>query len=294
MDNRLVFTVLLVMLSSEFIGTYAQSSVTATTISVTTTTAATTTASATTTTATTTAPATTTTVTTATAAPTTTGTTVSVCPATQISINRSECGSQRLCAAEPSDCDASTDASCSFLSAQQTSGQMFRFELTGESTGYVAATLSTDTTGGGNDTSYVCANNNGTVDIFGALLDNNMLTRTTLEVTCLSAIINGTTIQCTFNATIPDSTARTTSFSLAISNGTFNSTSGSLGTPNTILRSPVLNLAQPNVTVVNLVNNSTTNATTVAPTTTAHAVTLQQSLLQALLLTVAALAPSML
>ena len=42
---------------------------------------------------------------------------------------------------------------------------------------------------GGNDTTYICANNNGEVQFFSALLDNNKLTLTEVSSTCLEAVV---------------------------------------------------------------------------------------------------------
>ncbi|KAG8005985.1 putative ferric-chelate reductase 1, partial [Nibea albiflora] len=61
-------------------------------------------------------------------------------------VSSTDCGTQQLCAAEPSSCDPSTAGSCFFLAAKRQSGQNFEFALAGESEGYLAATLSTDST----------------------------------------------------------------------------------------------------------------------------------------------------
>lgn len=63
----------------------------------------------------------------------------------QVGLNRSQCGTQQLCVAEPSGCDPSS-GSCFFLAAEQRSDQIFEFGLAGESEGYIAATLSNDAT----------------------------------------------------------------------------------------------------------------------------------------------------
>nr|XP_033507894.1 putative ferric-chelate reductase 1 isoform X2 [Epinephelus lanceolatus] len=195
-------------------------------------------------------------------------------------LSRTGCGTQQLCASEPSTCDPSS-TNCFFLAAKQTSGQNFEFGLAGQSTGYVAATLSTDATLGGNDTTYVCANNNGTVKFFGAFLDNGRLTTTELPVNNVKGSVNGSTIQCTFAATVPNSTARTTNFVLGISTGPFDATSNTLGNTTTRLQSTAVNLANASATVTNTLNANPT----AAPNTTSHAITLQQSLMQALLIT---------
>ncbi|XP_044198514.1 putative ferric-chelate reductase 1 [Thunnus albacares] len=205
-------------------------------------------------------------------------------------VSRADCGSTQLCADEPSDCDPSQAGSCFFLSARQTSGRNFEFGLSGESTGYLSASLSLDATAGGNDTTYVCANNNGNVQFFGAVLNNGQLTLTELNVNSVKGRVDGNRIQCTFAATVPDQVTRAQGFSISVSTGPFNATSGELGSPTAAIRTPVVNLANPNATVTNEV---TTTTTTAAPTTS-HAVTLQQSLTHALLVTVGVLGLAML
>ncbi|TWW52981.1 hypothetical protein D4764_0267610, partial [Takifugu flavidus] len=91
-------------------------------------------------------------------------------------LNNSGCGTQKLCVNEPANCDPGS-GSCNFFSARQKSGQNFGFALAGETDGYIAAVLSSDTTLGGSDTTYVCFNNNGNVKFTGASLNNNQLTK---------------------------------------------------------------------------------------------------------------------
>ncbi|CAK6982435.1 putative ferric-chelate reductase 1 [Scomber scombrus] len=202
-----------------------------------------------------------------------------------------------LCAAEPTTCDPSQSSSCFFCGAKQSSGRNFDFSLSGESEGYVAASLSTDTTAGDNDATYICANDNGVIKFFSALLDNDVLTVTTLAVTNVKGSVNGNKIQCTFSAIIPAASVsrrslsiRAQSFSLSVSTGAFNSTSDTLGSPTAKIQTNVVNLANSTSTITNLVNTATTTATP----TTSHAVTLQQSFMQALLVTVGVLGLAML
>ncbi|XP_035850249.1 putative ferric-chelate reductase 1 isoform X2 [Sander lucioperca] len=195
-------------------------------------------------------------------------------------LSRTQCGKTQLCAATPSQCDPSTSGSCFFLAVRQTSGNNFEFGLSGESDGYIAASLSSTSTQGGNDITYVCANNKGVVKFFGALLNNGRLTVTTLNVNSVKGSINGTKIQCTFAATVPTPSTRAPSLAIAISTGSFNSTSGDLGAPNTRFSSSPVDLANPNATVTNNLSVNTT--------------TLQQSVMQAMLITVAVLGLAML
>ncbi|KAK1890584.1 putative ferric-chelate reductase 1 [Dissostichus eleginoides] len=189
-------------------------------------------------------------------------------------INRAGCGTGQLCAAQPSNCDPSTSSSCFFLAAKQSSGRNFDFGLSGESDGYLAATLSLDNILGGNDTTYVCAKNGSVVQFFGALLNNDILTVKELNVGSVKGKIDGNKIQCTFSATVPAPITRTKIFAVAISTGAFNSADGTLGSPTVQFKSDLLNLA-----------NASANVTNVA----SHAITIQQSLTQALLITVGVL-----
>ncbi|XP_022623913.1 putative ferric-chelate reductase 1 [Seriola dumerili] len=214
--------------------------------------------------------------------------------ALETNVSRAECGTQQLCVAEPAVCDPSATGSCFFLAATQQSGSNFDFSISGESDGYIAATLSPDTTVGDNDTTYVCANNNGSVRFFSTVLNNGELVPTELNVNSVRGRVNGRRIQCTFSATLPSPTTRTTGFAISLSDGPFNATSGDLGSPTTRFRSPVVDLTNVNATVNNQITTTTT-ATTAAPTTTAnHGITFHQSLTQALLITVGALGLAML
>lgn len=64
----------------------------------------------------------------------------------QTDLTNTQCGTEQLCAAEPSQCNPSISGSCFFLSAKQLSGRNFEFGLAGESEGYIAASLSPDGT----------------------------------------------------------------------------------------------------------------------------------------------------
>ncbi|XP_074518466.1 putative ferric-chelate reductase 1 [Halichoeres trimaculatus] len=206
-------------------------------------------------------------------------------------LSNSGCGTIKLCAAEPSGCNPSGD--CSFLSARLASGSNYNFELAADSLGYIAASLTgTGSRQGGNDTTYVCANKNGTVTFIGAVLNNGVLTPQEQRVNNVKGSVNGSKIQCSFSATVdPTVTTRTTNVGLQISTGAFNAATGALGNPTAVLRSNTVNLANPGATVTNqLTSNSTntTTTTTMSPTTN-HAIVLQQSFLQAFLATVGVL-----
>ncbi|XP_039996561.1 putative ferric-chelate reductase 1 [Xiphias gladius] len=207
-------------------------------------------------------------------------------------VSRTGCGTQQLCAAEPSECDPSMAGSCFFLAVKRQSGQNFEFGLSGESDGYLAATLSPGATVGDNDTTYVCANNNGVVQFFSTLLSNGDLIETVLNVNSVRGSVTGSRIQCTFAATVPSPETRTSGFSLSISTGPFNSTSNTLGASSIQFRSAVVDLGNPDTILTNEL--SQTNSTTSSPNTTSYAITFQQSLMQALLISVGALGLAML
>ncbi|CAI5671887.1 unnamed protein product [Oreochromis niloticus] len=211
------------------------------------------------------------------------------------SITRDNCSKTQLCVSQPSGCDPSS-GTCFFLGAQQLGGQNFRFSLAGQSDGYVALILSRNTTPGVNDTTYICANNNSVVNYISALLNNGKLTRTTLNVNNVKGKVSGKNIQCQFDATIPDSTSTTTradtsttSFSVSVSTGTYNATSDDLGSPAAQIRTNVVDLSNVTAAITNLISSNSTNTTT---TSAANAITIQQSLMQVLLITVAILSLS--
>ncbi|XP_031707268.1 putative ferric-chelate reductase 1 [Anarrhichthys ocellatus] len=223
--------------------------------------------------------------------PLTTNTTVETL---ETPVSRTGCGSQRLCGTQPTGCDPSANNSCFFASFKQRgNSRNFEIEVSGESDGYVACTLSRDSTLGGNDTTYVCANNNGAVEFFGALLNNNQLTKTTLNVNSVKGKVNGRKIQCTFAATAPPPlvTRAGESFAIGISTGPF--TNGTLGTSTSRFLSPLVDVSNSNGTAINTLNANTTT-TTASPNTTSHGITLRQSLTQAVLMTVGVLSLAML
>ncbi|XP_053716352.1 uncharacterized protein LOC128756133 isoform X1 [Synchiropus splendidus] len=206
------------------------------------------------------------------------------------SFSSADCGSTKLCAAEPTQCDPSTAADCFFFAATQTSGRNFECQFSGPSAGYIAVTLSTDPTLGGNDTTYVCANDRGNVRFIGAFLDNQVLSQTsTLNANEVKGRVdNGNEILCTFKATVPASASRTTGFTIGLSKGSYNSTTGALGNTDTVFKSPTLDLANSSANVTNVLANTTSSTTTATPTTrtatvvstTSQATVPQQSLTQ--------------
>ncbi|XP_031440789.1 putative ferric-chelate reductase 1 isoform X2 [Clupea harengus] len=226
-------------------------------------------------------------------------------------VTRSSCGTDRACFSTPADCDPTTNSACLLVSTRSSSSGL-DFELRGESSGYIAVALSVDTTAGGNDKTYICANSNGTATFFFALLNNNTLEiqNDTTSISNVSASVNSTTIQCVFavtglNASMSRSADNT--FAVVLATGTLSS-DGTPSTPTVKTVTALLDLSNPsssNTATVTTAPNVTTdaNATTAATTTTTTATTttvsganigLQHSLSQALLILFGVLAISLL
>ncbi|XP_030609892.1 putative ferric-chelate reductase 1 [Archocentrus centrarchus] len=210
-------------------------------------------------------------------------------------ISANNCSKTQLCARQPSDCDP-TNGTCFFLGVRQLNGQNFGFALSGDSDGYIAAILSLNATLGNNDTTYICAKNNGAVKYFSAFLNNGKLTIGTLPVNNVRGRVNGNKIQCTFDATVPDSSKRAAaSFSLSVATGSYNASDDSLGNPTPQITTNPVDLTNVTASTTNQLANTTTTTTAVTPTVTPNnAVTIQQSLMQALVITVGVLSLTML
>ncbi|KAM4714153.1 uncharacterized protein FYW61_019219 [Anableps anableps] len=209
----------------------------------------------------------------------------STLPAVQ-NISRQECGSSKLCAAEPSECDPATGNSCFFLSAKQQSGQRFNFELSGQTEGYIAAGLSRAATQNGLHRAYVCANNNGAVRFFTGFLNNLELNLTeTLDSSNVRGSVNSGKIQCTFSAVLPDTSTRAAGYAISFFTGLYNASSGQPEKASFRILTPLVNLSDPTTNITNLLNNSTSNSTS-----SAYPVTHTQSFLPVLLVTVSMLA----
>ncbi|XP_037538511.1 mucin-21 [Nematolebias whitei] len=188
-------------------------------------------------------------------------------------ISRTNCGSTKLCAAEPSSCDPSTGNGCYFISAQQQSGQLYNFEVSGQTDGYIAAGVSTASSQNGTNQAYICVNNNSTVNFFTGTITNLLLTMTQLNASNVKGSVSSNKIQCTFAATLPDTTTRAAAYSLSVSTGTYNSSTGALGSPSFKIFTNQVNLSDPTANVTNQING-------------AYPVTYQQPLIPALLVTV--------
>ncbi|XP_027893755.1 uncharacterized protein LOC114157137 [Xiphophorus couchianus] len=188
----------------------------------------------------------------------------------EANVTNAECGSKQLCIAEPPKCDPFVAGSCFFLAAKQESGRNFNFDLSGESNGYIAATL----TGGGGqgDPTYICANSKGKVKFFSSILNNGVLNISQLNVNSVKGKIKGKAIQCRFLATVPEPKTRATTLGVAVSTGEYNDTNDGLGAPTSVIKVSAVDLANPDNNVTNEIANTTTpaptgnSATTVAPT----------------------------
>ncbi|XP_027893832.1 putative ferric-chelate reductase 1 [Xiphophorus couchianus] len=197
------------------------------------------------------------------------------------SISRQECGSSKLCAAEPSKCDPSS-TTCYFVSAKQQSGQTYNFELSGQTDGYIAAGVSNAASESASHRAYFCASHKGAVRFFTGFINNLVLNLTqTLTTSNVKGSVNSGKIQCTFSADLPDTTTRAADYALSVTTGTYDATSGELGNANFRILTPLVNLSDTTTNVTNLLSNSASSA---------YRVTHTQSFLPVLLVTVSMLA----
>ncbi|KAG7269188.1 hypothetical protein CRUP_016060, partial [Coryphaenoides rupestris] len=181
-------------------------------------------------------------------------------------VSNSGCGSTQLCAAQPASCNPAVAGSCFFAGIRQLGGQNFEFGISGDSEGYIGCALSPDATLGGNDTTYICANVNGTLTFFGAFLNSGSLTVDTVLANNVKGTVNGNRIQCTFSATVPDTTARQagTNFAIAVVTGAVSS-SGQPGSPVSQVLTGVVDISNSSADTVPATGIPVT--ATVAPTT---------------------------
>ncbi|XP_014860483.1 PREDICTED: putative ferric-chelate reductase 1 [Poecilia mexicana] len=189
----------------------------------------------------------------------------------QVVISKTGCGSTKACVQQPDACDPTDNTTtCLFGSARSTklnppNGMDLAFEISGNSTGYIAVGLTRSQSQ--NTMLFVCAqnsSNNGsffsmsTVSVNGTLND----TVATKAMTDVKSTVNGNNIKCTFNVAGLNATTDTalraaadTTYSLVIGSGTFDG--GVLGAFFQVKASVAIDLST--------FLNSTTN-TTAAPT----------------------------
>ncbi|XP_032440240.1 putative ferric-chelate reductase 1 [Xiphophorus hellerii] len=256
MDKRLILSVLLVVLSWEFMPTYAETN-DMVTFNSTATDNRTETAN---TTVTSTKNATT-------VAPTNINITAEsgIIHAIMTSISRQECGTSKLCVDTPSKCDPAS-GDCYFLSVKKQSNQKYTFELSGQAQGYISAGLSTDAYLNDSGIAYICANHNGGVRFFAGFF-NNLVPNVTdlLNVTEKHGSVNSSKIQCIFTADLPDTEKRAAGYAIGIFTGPYNSSTGELGVSKSKTQTTaVVDLSDP---TANLIGNS---ASFVYPVTHTH------------------------
>ncbi|XP_028998947.1 putative ferric-chelate reductase 1 [Betta splendens] len=186
-------------------------------------------------------------------------------------ISKNGCGTSKLCVRSPSSCDPSTGI-CYFISAKLQSGQNYQLELSGNTTGYIATALSTGSSVGNGDTTYICANNSGVVQFLVASYSNGtgLTTTSTSSVSSVIGSVNGNKIQCVFNATLPAGITKASSslFQVGFLTGSYNN--GTLGNA-TLAFQQSADLSNP----------------------ASHAITFKQSLTQAVLIVMVALGLTM-
>ncbi|KAJ8379431.1 hypothetical protein SKAU_G00002090 [Synaphobranchus kaupii] len=161
--------------------------------------------------------------------------------------SRAACGRSKLCEEVPAECDPRDNGTCLFVSTSSNPlrrGTDIDFELRGNSSGYIVLILSTDKNQG-NDTAFVCAQSNNSIQFFTAFFNNPTLTITneTETVSNVLASLTEDVIRCTFTGLSLNATAiRTrmskrgdTSFYIFAGRGTFDN--GVLGDPEITLMS---------------------------------------------------------
>ncbi|XP_054914406.1 uncharacterized protein LOC129378156 [Poeciliopsis prolifica] len=186
-------------------------------------------------------------------------------PQLSTNITRQSCGSTKLCAAEPKECNPAVGGSCYFLSVKQQNGQTYNFELSGQSDGYVAAGLSTGVTQNGTHTAYICANNNGNVTFFTGTIENLEIKLKSQNSSNEQGTVDGSKIQCRFTADLPDTTVRAADYALSVSTGTFDAANSGLGKANFRILTNRVNLSDPTATIINLLNNAPNYAPSFLP-----------------------------
>ncbi|XP_028998592.1 uncharacterized protein LOC114851153 [Betta splendens] len=175
-----------------------------------------------------------------------------------VAVSNQKCNMTKYCGSLPSSCNPSSQ-SCYFASAQPDAAG-FLFELSGNATGYIAATVTSNSAFGKNETTYICASGSSTVDFYTALLNNITLIPANMSVPSVNGTNNGIITQCLINTTIISATL------VNIYNGSYNSTTRDLGNLNFLFQ---INVTPP------LGNSTGSN----------DGITIQHSMTQALLIT---------
>ncbi|KAM4557131.1 putative ferric-chelate reductase 1 [Fundulus diaphanus] len=125
----------------------------------------------------------------------------------QVNITRTGCGKTKFCLEDPESCNPASNATCLFGSLKPTALNVLKgidvsFELSGNSTGYIAVGLTQNTTMGSTKL-FICANNSGTF-LSATRTSNNTNSSEPLGMLMMNMtdIVNSTDgdhIKCTFN-----------------------------------------------------------------------------------------------
>ncbi|XP_037537823.1 putative ferric-chelate reductase 1 [Nematolebias whitei] len=190
---------------------------------------------------------------------------------TTVNVTGTGCGSSKLCVDTPSGCDPTGNSSCFFgsIKVKNVTTNQFSFQLSGNSTGYVALGLTVNSSAG-STLLFACArkaSNNASIIFLTSLMNNagGNLTQGNAMVTEIRGLVNNNQIQCEFDVSGLNATNSTflkssqdTSYVIILGSGQLNN-DGSLGTLTKILSSPTLDLSNPSANVA---------STTTAPTST--------------------------
>ncbi|KAM4729140.1 putative ferric-chelate reductase 1 [Anableps anableps] len=138
----------------------------------------------------------------------------------QVDITRTGCGTTKFCLEKPTNCNpADNNTGCLFGSARPTAVNIdLAFELSGNSSGYIALGLTQNPTGAG-PILFVCAQNRSNSGSFffttmtynSTNTENITLESASTNVTGIKSSVDGENIKCTFNvANLNASAAATT------------------------------------------------------------------------------------
>ncbi|XP_041849134.1 putative ferric-chelate reductase 1 [Melanotaenia boesemani] len=200
----------------------------------------------------------------------------------QFNITRTGCAVTKLCVSTPDSCDPAGNGVCLFGSVNAgtpspPNGNQMAFELSGNSSGFIALGLIANASVG-TSMLFVCAQNSSGSFFFQTQTRNNTdntLTSLNRTVTQIQGKVNGSSIQCGF--TVPNlnasntRSASDTTFIIILGSGTVNG--NSLGNFTASLTTGPLNLA-------NLTSNTSTTAAPSSGTNLhSHAVLLLLSVL---------------
>ncbi|XP_041849135.1 putative ferric-chelate reductase 1 [Melanotaenia boesemani] len=188
----------------------------------------------------------------------------------QFSITRTGCAVTKVCVSIPDSCDPAGNGVCLFGSVHASTptppnGTQMAFELSGNSSGFIALGL-TSNASVGTSMLFVCAQNSSGSFFFQTQTRNNInntLTSLDRTVTQIQGKVNGSSIQCGF--TVPNlnasntRSASDTTYVIILGSGTVNGNSvgnftASLTTDPLILTSNIATTAPPSSAVLLLLS----------------------------------------